>query len=311
MTSQYRPGGRFEWWLTKLSEGRIKLDIKERLHGGTESVLAVGDGRIDMGIQLTPWSSGTYPLFDFGAIAAFMGASPEGSAEWAEAILDPRMREIFDKYSRQAGFVFLGATSSMANDGIWGTRALRKVEDFKGLKARTSGVTQTLAMSLLGASPLAMPVGEVFEALRRGTVDAITTSLSWGCEQGLLDICPYVSIWPVTPVFGAMLVVNADVFDALPADLQQALIKAGEHITHEGVYAHESIYFTYLRWIASAPTEMIIPEKAELERGLGLLEGVVEKWLELSGPLGKDCLRIASEYATGPNRDLVLSIISK
>ena len=39
VTFPYRPGGYFEQMVTRFSEGRIKLDIKERLYGATESVL--------------------------------------------------------------------------------------------------------------------------------------------------------------------------------------------------------------------------------------------------------------------------------
>jgi len=56
------------------------------------------------------------------------------------------------------------------------------VDDFKGYKVRTSGLITTLAMKLMGASPLTIPTAEIMEALQRGTVDAIQTSAAgrWG-----------------------------------------------------------------------------------------------------------------------------------
>ena len=304
----YRPNGRFQHLLDVYSGGRIKLDTTERLYGTVESILATGDGRVDMGNALIPWVSGTYPLFDFGSIAAFLGPTPDFASEWIDIIIDPRTKDIFEQYSRPEGFIFLGGTISLPNDGIWGNRAVSTLEDFSGLKARTSGVTQTLAMQLLGASPLTLPFGEIFEALRRGTVDAITTSLNFGTEQGLMDLCPYVSMWPITPGFGGMIAINADKFDSLPPDLQEALIKAGDQITMEAHGPAEQMSYIYPMWINSAgKTEIIVPEDAELNRAMAKAAEVADKWLEIVGPSGKDILRIAAEYATGPNHDTILS----
>jgi TRAP-type C4-dicarboxylate transport system substrate-binding protein len=261
-----------------------------------------------MGNALIPWVSGTYPLFDFGSIAAFLGPTPDFAWEWSQALLDPRMKDVFEQYSRPEGFLFITGTVSLPNDGIWGNRPVRTLEEFDGLKTRTSGVTQTLALELLGASPLTLPFGEIFEALRRGTVDAITTSLNFGTEQGLMDICPYVSMWPITPGFGGMLAINAEKFDSLSPDLQEAIIKAGDQLIMESFTPIEQMSYIYPTWINSAgKTEIVTPEEAELNRGMAQTGGVADEWLDIVGPLGQDVLRIAADYATGPNRDIILS----
>ena len=68
---------------------------------------------------------------------------------------------------------------------------------------------------------------------------------------------------------------------------------------------------TYTLWVQNSECEMVIPEASEVEKGMALMGPVVEEWIEFSGPLAKDVLSIASEYATGPSLDLVKGIIAQ
>jgi len=296
--------------VTKHSDGLLKLDIKEKLYGLFDSVFAVGDGRIDAGSQSVPAATGTYPLFDYGGIPGIFPFAPNAAYGWADSFLDPRMMEIWDKYSRPDGFKVLGATISMPQVE-WSHRALRKVEDFKGLKTRTSGRTQTSALAAIGASPVTLSMAEVEEALYRGTVDAITTSKSYGSERGLIDLAEYCCHWEFSPVFAQLTLVNADTFDKLDPFFQEALLKAGADMTYEMTTVCEQMEITYTLWIQSSKCELIIPEKGEVEKGMALMGPVVEEWIEFSGPLAKDVLRVALDYATGPSVDVIKAALAK
>lgn len=307
----YRPGGRFEWLLTRYSDGLLKLDYKEKLFGLFESVFAVGDGRIDMGTQSIPPVSGTYPLLDYGSIPGFIADVPDSGYEWAESFLDPRMMEIWDKYTRPDGFKIIGGSISDSSNIQWSNIAFRTVEDFKGVKVRTSGKTQTSALAALGASPVTLSMAEVEEALVRGTVDSVTTGKAYGSRKGLLKIVKYASVWPITPVFSGIFAVNVKVWDNLDPFFQEALLKAAAQMTREAAAAVEQAHIDYTLWIQASECELVIPEKGEVEKGMALMGPVVEEWIGFSGPLAKDVLRVASDYATGPIAELAKSIIAK
>lgn len=73
-------------------------------------------------------------------------------------------------------------------------KAVRTLEDFKGLKLRTSGAWADIA-SKLGASTVILPGGEVYNALERGVIDAT----EWGSPEinaptGFQDIAQYVVV---------------------------------------------------------------------------------------------------------------------
>lgn len=307
----YRPGGRLDQLVTKYTDGLLKFDYKENLYGVQELVFAVGDGRVDIGAQLTAYVAGTYPLLDFGAIPGVFASAPDSGYEWANAFHDPRMTEILDKYTRPEGFKIIGGTISLSHVVWTGKKPLRTVEDFKGLKTRSAGRTATSAIAAIGASPVALAMPEVEEALYRGTVDAVVTAKSYGAERGLIDLADYVNEWVFNPVFPAMTIVNADKFYALDPFLQAGLLKAGAQVTQEAAMVVEQMEYTYTLWIQASRTELITPEKGEIERGMGLMGPVIEEWIGYAGPYGKDVLNIAIDYATGPNVNLLKSILAK
>jgi TRAP-type C4-dicarboxylate transport system substrate-binding protein len=287
----------------------MTLDIKEKLYGPQESVLAAGDGRVQMASQLVPWT-GTYPLLDYGALPLFFSAPPNGYYEWANSWHDPEMRAVLDKYTRDAGFVILGGTISSPNSYEWSNKPIRTVADFSGVKARTSGLTQTLAVQALGGSPITLSIGEIEEALSRGTVDAITTSVAFGFDRGIDDLVDYVSgDWGITPIFPSMVVVNAKAFDALDPWIQDRLLAAGQDLTSRASAVPAFGDIIYNKMFTRVKTEMVTPDKGELEKAAALMGPVVEKWLEAVGPLGPDVLKIAAKHASGPARDIVLQAV--
>jgi TRAP-type C4-dicarboxylate transport system substrate-binding protein len=297
----FRKGGRFEQLVERHSEGMLKLDVKDKLYGLMESVFAIGDGRINMGTQSVPAASGTYPLLDFGSIPGLFSNPPAGASEWAAAFFDPEMMKIIEEYTRPAGFKIIGASLSLANEAIWSDKAIRKIEDFKGLKVRTSGRTQTMALRQLGASPVTLSMAEVEEALYRGTVDGITTAINYGTERGLIELCDHVSLWQVNPVFTMIIAVNIDVWDKLDPFYQNALLRAGQDLTNELAAVIEQIQITYTMWInSSGKTKMIKPEQSEIDKAMQLMEPVVKDWLKTTGQAGNDVLKVSLKYANGP-----------
>jgi len=301
----FRPGGRFEQLVTRYTDGMLKLDIKEKLYGLTESIFAIGDGRVNMGTQSIPAASGTYPLLDFGAIPGFFSDPPNGAYEWAEAFLDPKMMAVWDKYTRPAGFKVLGASLSMANNTLWGNKAIKVLSDFKGVKVRTSGRTQTATLKTLGASPVTLSMAEVEDAITRGTVDAVATSKSYGAERGLIDLCKFASVWPITPIFAQMIAVNVKVWDGLHPFYKEGLLKAAAQLTREMAAVAEQLDISYTLWIRSSKCQLVVPAESEVKRAMELMRPVVKEWLETAGPYGKEVLHIGARYARGPSVNIV------
>lgn len=307
----FRPGGRYEQLVNQHTNGTVKLDIKEKLFGIMDSAYAIGDGRVMMGTQSVPAATGTYPLLDFGGIPGLFSEMPNGATEWSNALLDPKMMAVLETYSRPAGFKVLGSAVSLANNALWGNKPIKTLADFKGVKMRASGRTQTSALRDLGGSPLTLSMAEIEEALSRGTVDAIMTSKSFGAERGLMPLAKYVSIWPITPIFPQVIAINLKAWDKLTPQQKDGLLRASAQLTREMPLALEQMDISYSLWIRSSRTEIVLPDEAEVKKAMALMQPVVKEWLDTAGPHGKEVLRIATEYAKGPSAGFIRDMAAK
>jgi len=277
------------------TNGRLQIDTIVDLFPAAEVLMGVIDGRADMGFQWTPYVSGTFPLWDFGSLPFFWG----DVYEYESAINDPRMIEIIDMTHSDAGLVKLYDPVAGALDAVFGNKPIATVEDFNGLKTRTSGILPTFTLELLGAAPLTMATAELADALNRGTVDAVLTSTPYGAGTGMLDVTDYVSYWAIQSCYGGELVINKKSWDALPAEIQQILKQVGMDMQRQTFFASECVYEQISKIIVGAAAIVVTPEAAEIDKARELAKPAIQKWLDVAGPLGPDVLAICADYASG------------
>lgn len=106
-------------------------------------------------------------------------------------------------------------------DIIHSKKPLRSINDFKGLKLRSSGLCANMFGSA-GASVVTLPADEVYTALQTGTIDAAETQ-GWvgNWDMGLQEVTKYVIKPTLTVGVAKMeLIVTPSIWAALPADLQ-------------------------------------------------------------------------------------------
>lgn len=293
-TWTFHPYPRFQNLLKKNSGGRFILKTKVGLYPPKEVIHAVIKGHVEMGWERTPWLAGTFPLWDL-SLPFFW----DSVYEYEAFLNDPRVIAFDRKSFGKHNLIKIAEIQSATTDGIFARRPIKTVKDFKGLKIRTAGVIPTFALKLMGASPLTMATTEISEALQRGTVDAIQTSRGWGMGFGLPDVATHVSIWSVQSIFPGMLIVNKEKFEALPKDLQKILIDTGREMQGQNAFGamieeQESVIAARV-----SPMKIVFPDKKEIDKARKLVKPAIKKWLELTGPEGKELLAIAAEYAGG------------
>ena len=275
--------------------GRVTIDTKVDLIAPTEVIDGVIDGRADVGFQRIPWVSGTFPLWDFGGLPFFF----DNAYEYESALKDPRMIEIMDKTYADVGVVKLLESADPGLIGVFANKAIPTVDDFKGVKIRTTGLVVTYAVELLGASPLTMNIYELSDALARGTVDAVFTATTFGLGFGLGDVTDYINVWELAPPFGGMLIVNMDTWNELPADLQAIVKEVSLGFQDQIFFGIDAISRMATIGAKAAKLEIIVPEAAEVRKAREVTKPAIDKWLEVAGPYGPDVLAIAADYAGG------------
>lgn len=105
-------------------------------------------------------------------------------------------------------------------------RAIYKVEDYRGLRIRI-GSPQFVSDSveLLGASPITLPVEDVYFALQRGVADATLTTVTDFSHFKYNEILSYLSLTNHFYV-SQILIVNRQRYDQLPLELRESLSQA-------------------------------------------------------------------------------------
>jgi len=291
------PTHRFQSIVGEHTGGLFTFDTKVDLVPSAEVVYAVIDGRADIGIQAISYVSGTYPLWDYARLPYLFG----DLYEMESAVNDPAYAAIMDKSYGDEGLVRLAEFSSeYETAGIFSNKPIETVEDFVGLKCRTSSMFETFTLELLDAAPLTMPMGEIADALQRGTVDATVTGLAYGMGMGMGDVTTHYNYWGIAPCFGFLIVANADSFNELPASMQQALREASLQMQGEAYFGAE---ISTRRAIALAPLAGMIlvrPDTAEIDKVRGIVEQpVFDKFLEIAGSDAPALLDILQKHATG------------
>jgi len=119
-------------------------------------------------------------------------------------------------------------------------KPVRKFEDFKGLKLRSSGILQKFLTSI-GAAASQIPGGEIYTALASGVVDGA----HWGAVQGSMSMKFYeVSKYHLRPALNVagtdIWLVNKKAFEGLPKDIQETLTKTLEE--HFWLRTNQYIY---------------------------------------------------------------------
>jgi TRAP-type C4-dicarboxylate transport system substrate-binding protein len=101
------------------------------------------------------------------------------------------------------------------------SKPVRTLKDFKGLELRVSG-TGVDVVKNLGGIPIAMPQSETPEALQKGVVKGVVSSLEVLKDMNYAAYCQFATDTSLFVVSFAV-VMNREKWNALPADVKKAM----------------------------------------------------------------------------------------
>ena len=220
-------------WAKKVEEmsgGRMKVET----HGEGEitppasTFESVRDGVIDAAMNTPAWQKGIYPAGDL------FYTLPGGVTETLDLLVwaytdGAKLQQ--EMYGNNVIVFPLGITPP---ETIWSTKEIKTLEDFKGLKMRSSGLCMEL-FTKMGVSVVQLPGGEVVPALRRGVIDAAEFAFpSMDEGLGIHEVAKFVIVPPIhmgSNMF--QLFINPKKWNELPADLKAVVKNAAAAATIE------------------------------------------------------------------------------
>ena len=151
------------------------------------------------------------------------------------------------------------------------TKAVRKLSDMEGLIVRASGGA-VKTIKAWGATPRAMPMGEAYEALSKGVVEALfavpETLKGWKHA----DVVKYLTIPPVSVSSCQFVVMNKKRWNSLPPDIQKVFTEVSakyiEYHGHTWAY-YDKVGIEYFKGLKGREI-IVIPQekKAQWEKAV-------------------------------------------
>lgn len=206
----------------KRTGGKVKVTV---FPGGTLTPAdkcydGVEKGLSDVGMSVLGYTRGKFPLSE--VLDLPLGAKDGATAT---AMVNAYYKKFAPKEFDGVKIMYLHGHGP----GLLHTKKpVAKLEELKGMKIRCTGLSAKIATAL-GATPVAMPMGETYDALSRGVVDgsmAPQESLEgwrWG-EVVKSTTLSYGAAY-TTAFFVAM---NKEKWNSLPKDVQQTIEKIND-----------------------------------------------------------------------------------
>jgi len=223
------------------------------------------------------------PEFFVGIDERFEVMAAPGLAESLEhgqrIASDPEVLKLMMKLG--AGKGLHGAGLMMAQPScIISKTPIRHLADFKGKKLRIfASQFQSVAFDRLGATPVAMTLGDVLPALQQGAIDGSVAGIGPFVHLHFVDAAKYVTETN-TPAIFIILEVSQKWYDTLPKDLQDIVDKDGAAVSKSIQPVALKMYQEQRKAWTDAGGELIsLPreEQAEMMRTLSSVGDDVSK----------------------------------
>jgi TRAP-type C4-dicarboxylate transport system substrate-binding protein len=178
----------------------------------------------------------------------------------AATLADPELNKAILALGADKGLVGIG-TFAYAQHDYLAKDPIRSFADFKGKKIRVNATAiEREAMARLGATAAPMPLNEVLAALQRNVIDGTRSALSIYVTLKYQDVSKLVTVTNDTMLV-PVATVSKPWFDKLPADLQKAVMDAGQAAQKRAdAFTAEFMASMPKRWAEVGGEVFVMPE---------------------------------------------------
>jgi len=106
---------------------------------------------------------------------------------------------------------------------------VNKVDDFRGRKIRTASFMADV-LKEAGASPVFVPMGEVYGGIERGVFEGSTMAINMHYSYGIHEVTKYLLMTPINDVEGLNVIINMNAWKSLPDDLKLLFEHSASHL---------------------------------------------------------------------------------
>ena len=210
------------WWADEIksrSEGRVEIEFfwGGALVNPTAMVEGVGSGLADMGYVVGEYTT----LLSRMAFASIPYIENDPWVAMRATFDTVTENEAVQEQLAETGVRFLnnfgpGPTQILSREPI------TTLEEFEGKKFQGAGAWQDWGKAM-GAVPVTLPYHEGYQALERGTTDALQGWITVTMAYKLYEVSPHITLANSGMTTSTGVVVNQELFDSMPEDLQKII----------------------------------------------------------------------------------------
>ncbi len=204
--------------LEKASAGRIKGEVYPASQLGSipRQIEGTQFGAIQCAVIPPEFFVGVDERFEVLAAPGLVSSVVQGQ----RMASDPQVQKLMLGLGANKGLRGVGLLLGEPNQIIAKT-AIRHLDDLKGKKIRIfASDFQTATFKRLGATPVAMSLGDVLPAIQQGAIDGAIGGVEAFAGLHFFDSAKYITMTSHAAIF-LVVEVSRKWFDSLPPDLQQ------------------------------------------------------------------------------------------
>lgn len=270
------------------------------LVGTAEMYPGVRDGIADVGSIATASISGSF--VDLAVLEVpFAYPLDTESMSAVQDQVDPIIdREVWQKNGLKHLFT---ATTLTPDPVTCKDKFLDSPEAWRGALVRTAGRWQAATLTNWGASPVVIPLNELYTGLQRGTVDCTLLVYSLLEAFRIYEVAKYVTRIDHSINY-APFAINKGVWDSLSRDDQQIMVDAGKEARKLSDQLRKDATIKAIDTFKANGVRMCTPNAQELARLRDSADRVWDDIAKEAGPTGKEIMDVLRKYrdkvAVGP-----------
>ena len=213
--------------VSEMSDGKIeiKIDSKNKHKANFGGVFDfIKSGQYDIGQSVSYYYGGKDPATLYFSTMPFGMTTAEQTAWFYEGGGLDLANKVYAKHNME----IMPAANTGQQMGGWFRKEIKSVADIKGLKMRIPGYGGKV-MAGIGAVPTNLPPGELYQALERGTIDALEwVGPSLDLRMGFHKVAPFYYTGWHEPGTELIYMFNKEKMASLPKWAQSVLRNAAK-----------------------------------------------------------------------------------
>jgi TRAP-type transport system periplasmic protein len=279
--------------IEKRTNGKVKISFYP---GGTlmpapQTYDSIVKGIADIGFSIMSYTRGKFPLTE--VIDLPLGYK---SGYLATKLINVYYAKFKPKEFDEAKVLYLHAHGP----GILTTKKpVYKLEDLKGMKIRSTGLSAKIAQAL-GAAPVGMPITETYDALSKGVAEGVLMPVEGLHEWKLAEVTKFTTEnYGSAYSTGFFVVMNKNKWNSLPPDVQKVFEEVSQEWIEKTGKIWDRIDVEGREWAVKQGHKFIPISKEEDARWVEKMNPILDdyvKTMKEKGLPGDQALKFCLDY---------------